>query len=109
MAHGFLELCHAPAMQIHHFSLNSDTLRGLFAPRKPRHPLLRFALGLVGVGLLLVLLVVGAVVGTTMLLAGLVLRLWRGRNQPLYRRPQAADVVEGEYRVVGKSALPLGR
>lgn len=78
---------------------------------------MRFALGVVGLGLLLVLLVVGAFVGSAMLLAGMAMRLWRGRGKPTARRPQAERVVEGEYRLVGKPvlggdkgpALPLGR
>lgn len=96
-------------MHFHRFRFDSETLRGVFAPRKPRHPLLRFAVGVVGLGVLLVLLVIGAFVGTAMLLGGLALRLWRGRNAPLARRPQAERVVEGEYRVVGKPVLPFGR
>lgn len=97
-------------MDFHRFHFDSAAVRTLFAPRKPRHPLLRFALGLLGLGLLLVLVVVGLFVGTAMLLGSLVLRLWRTRGQPLPRRPQASTrVVEGEYRVVGKPALPLGR
>lgn len=96
-------------MPFHRFEFHTDTVRSFFAPRKPRHPLMRFALGVVGLGLVLVLLVVGAFVGTAMLLAGMLMRLWRGRGQHVVRRPQTERVVEGEYRVVGKSALPLGR
>lgn len=90
------------------FRFDHDALRTLFVPRKPRHPLLRFAFGVLGLGLLLVLVVVGVFVGTAMLAGGLLLRLWRTRNTHVARRPQARRVVDGEYRVVGKSALPLG-
>lgn len=79
-----------------------DAVRNLFAPRKPRHPLLKFALGVVGVALLAMLVVIGLFVGVAMLLGGAMLRLVRPR-------PAAAGnprVVDGEYRVVGKSALP---
>lgn len=77
-----------------------------FAPRKPRHPLLRLVVGLLGVALLAVLLVVALVVGTTMIAVGLLRRL------PLGRGPgTAADsrVVDGEYRVLRKPVLPLTR
>jgi hypothetical protein len=92
-----------------------DALRNLFAPRKPRHPLLKLAFGLVGVALLAVLVVIGLFVGVAMLLGGAMLRLLRIRGRPGVR--PATRVVEGEYRVVGKptlgkvegSALPFGR
>lgn len=78
----------------------------LFAPRKPRHPLLRLLLGLVGVALLAVLLVVGLVVGAAMLTGGLLWRLLRQRGKPV-----ATDerVVDAEYRVVSKPGQPLLR
>jgi hypothetical protein len=93
-----------------------DALRNLFAPRKPRHPLLKLAFGLVGVALLAVLVVIGLFVGVAMLLGGAMLRLLRLRGRPA-ERPGAERVVEGEYRVIGKpalgkvegSALPFGR
>ena len=92
-----------------------DALRNLFAPRKPRHPLLKFAFGLVGVALLAVLVVIGLFVGVAMLLGGAMLRLLRIGGRPAAR--PATRVVEGEYHVVGKpalgkvegSALPFGR
>ena len=83
-----------------------DTLRTRFAPRKPRHPLLRLAFALVGVALLAVLVVVGLFVGAAMLVGGMLLRLVRPRAQPVTRDVR---VVEGEYRVVGKPVVPLGR
>lgn len=87
-----------------------DALRGLFAPRKPRHPLLRLALGLVGVALLAVLVVVGLFVGVAMLLGGALLRLLGMRGTPRARPTSAPQrVVEGEYRIVGKSALSSSR
>jgi hypothetical protein len=88
-----------------------DALRGLFAPRKPRHPLLRLALGLVGVALLAVLVVVGLFVGIAMLLGGAMLRLLGMRGAPRAPSPATTPqrVVEGEYRIVGKSALSSGR
>ena len=49
------------------FRLDGLRLRGLlFAPRKPRHPLLRTAIGVLGLAVLLVLVVIGVFVGTAM-------------------------------------------
>ncbi len=88
-----------------HFS--QSRLRAAFAPRKSRNLLLRFLLGAVGLGLLVVLVIFGAVVGASMLAVGLVYKLVRGRGTPVAgghtRDPR---VVEGEYRVVEKSILP---
>ena len=41
-----------------HARFDASGLRGLLTPRKPRNPLLKLALGLVGVAILAVLLVV---------------------------------------------------
>ncbi|MBP3984442.1 hypothetical protein J5837_08365 [Pseudoxanthomonas helianthi] len=80
-------------------------VRGLFAPRKPRHPLLRLALGLVGVAVLCLLVVVGVFVGAAMIVGGLLFKLLRQRGQPVAN----SRVVEGEYRVLRKPVLPLSR
>ena len=74
-----------------------------FAPRKPRHPLVRLAFGLLGLGLLLLLVFFSVFVGIAMLAAGLLYRLLRQRGKPVARD---ARIVDGEYRVVGKAALP---
>lgn len=90
----------------HSFSTFDRTrLRSLFIPRKPRNPLLRVALGLVGLALLALLLVFGAVVGAGMIVVGLVYRLWKQRGKPL-AEPGAPDrrALDGEYRVLGKTA-----
>lgn len=79
-----------------HARFDASGVRAMFAPRKPRHPLLRIALGLLGVAMLAVLLVVGLFVGAAMILFGITRRL-------LVRRPTArpdARIVEAEYRVV---------
>jgi hypothetical protein len=81
-------------------------LAALFAPRKPRHTLLRVAFGLLGVALLLVLLVIGVFVGAAMLIGGLLLRLLGQRGKPVATRKR---VVDGEYRVVPKTNQPLLR
>ncbi len=93
-------------MFVRAFRFDSSRLQAAFAPRKPRNPLLRLVAGLVGLVVLAAMLVLGLFAGTAMLLAGLGLRLLRQRNRPA-ARPR--DVVEGEYRIVGKSGLPLAR
>ena len=80
-----------------------DTLRSAFVPRKPRHPLLRVVLGLVGVALLLALVFVSVFVGIAMLAVGVAARLLRQRGKPVARDRR---IVDGEFRVVGKQALP---
>src|SRR5690606_41703932 len=49
-----------------HARFDASGVRGLFTPRKPRNPLLRVALGLVGVAVVAVLLVVDLCVGAAM-------------------------------------------
>lgn len=95
-------------MSVHAFRFDSTRLHAMFAPRKPRHPLMRVLAGLVGVALLALLVVAGLFVGAAMLAAGLLLRLWKQRGKPLARE-QNADVVDAEYRVVDKGALPNPR
>ena len=77
-----------------------------FAPRKPRHRLLRVALALFGLGLLAVLLVFGLVIGVAMLASGLLYRLWRQRGKPVAHTSQALD---GEFQVLRKPELSTGR
>ncbi|MFT3761163.1 MAG: hypothetical protein QM761_00840 [Pseudoxanthomonas sp.] len=88
------------------FRFDAFRVRALFAPRKPRHPLLRLGLGLLGVALLCLLLFVGVFVGAAMLAGGLLLKLLRQRGKPVARDGR---VVEGEYRVVRRPVLPLPR
>ena len=93
-------------MSFRAFRFDASRLNAVFAPRKPRSPLLRLLAGLAGLVVLALMLVAGLFVGTAMLLAGLGLRLARGRSRPAPRRP---GVVEGEYRIVGKAGLPIAR
>ena len=86
----------------HRFDFAS--FRNGFAPRKPRHPLTRLLLGLLGVAVLVVLVFVSVFVGIAMLSVGLMLRLWKRRNDPQVRRDPR--VVDGEFEVVRKHALP---
>jgi len=81
-------------------------VRTLFEPRKPRHPLVRLAAGLVGLAILAVLIFFSVFVGAAMILVGIT---WKLMSRS--RRPAAAPrgVVDGEYRVVRRNALPLSR
>lgn len=78
-----------------------------FAPRKPRHPLLRLALGVAGLAVLALLVFFSLFIGAAMIAAGLVYRHWRQRGKPV--AGAGGRVVEGEYRIVRKPVLPLSR
>ncbi|MDB6164180.1 MAG: hypothetical protein JWL98_1612 [Xanthomonadaceae bacterium] len=94
-------------MVAHVFRFDTSRLHAAFAPRKPRHPLARVAVGLLGLGVLALLVVFSVFVGIGMLAIGLAYRLTRGRTPAIDRRsPMPARVVDGEYRVVGKTVLP---
>lgn len=82
--------------------------RAGFAPRKPRHPLVRAALGLLGLGVLLVLVFFSVFVGVAMLAVGLLYRLLKQRGKPVTHDAHAVDnaIVDGEFRTVHKTALP---
>jgi len=83
-------------------------LRNLFEPRKPRNPLVRIALGLLGIAILAVLVVGGVFIGAAMILGGITWKLLASRKA---RTSAKADptVVDAEYRVVRKAALPQAR
>ncbi|KAF1705678.1 hypothetical protein [Pseudoxanthomonas suwonensis] len=90
-------------MHQRHFHFDGSRLRDLFQPRKPRHPLLRVALGLVGVAVLALLVFVSVFVGAAMLAVGLGWKLLRSRGA----RPAATgEVMDAEYRVLRRQALP---
>src|SRR3546814_3815545 len=74
-----------------HSRFSGAGLSAMFAPRKPRHPLLRALLGVVGVLLLVGLLVVGLFVGVAMLTGGLVMRLLRQRGKPMAQDPRSEE------------------
>ena len=92
------------AMYKRYFQFN--TFRTLFAPRKPRHPLVRVAVGLLGLAILAALVFVGVFVGAAMIIAGLA---WKLLAQRKSARTAPSQVVDGEYRVVRKQALPMSR
>ncbi|HVK52406.1 MAG TPA: hypothetical protein VM469_11800 [Pseudoxanthomonas sp.] len=87
-------------------SFQFNTFRNAFSPRKPRHPLLRVAIGVLGVAVLCVLVFVSVFLGAAMLAAGLLFKLLKQRGKPVARD---ARVVDGEFRVVRKPVLPLSR
>jgi len=68
-------------------------------PAKPRNPLVRLALGMIGVLLLAVLVVFGLFIGLGMLLFAAVRRMLR--PAPSVTTPLEGSI-EGEYRVVEK-------
>ncbi|HEL3817355.1 TPA: hypothetical protein UMY79_004276 [Stenotrophomonas maltophilia] len=82
--------------------------RTLFAPRKPRHPLVRVAVGLLGLAILAAMVFIGVFVGAAMILVGLAWKLLASRK-PGTTRPVDPTVVEGEYRVVRKPVFPASR
>lgn len=90
------------------FRFNRQAFDRFAAPRRPRHPMLRIALGLVGVGLLLALLFVSVFVGIAMLAAGMLFRLWKQRGKPVAGATRG-NSIDGDFRVVGKAQLPLAR
>lgn len=94
-------------MSVHAFRFDSSRLHAAFAPRKPRHPLARVAVGLLGVGVLALLVFFSVFIGVAMLGIGLAWRLLGKRKAVGVRHDGTrARVVEGEYRIVGKTALP---
>jgi energy-converting hydrogenase Eha subunit G len=75
------------------------------APRKPRHRVLRVALGLVGVAVLAVLVMFGLFVGAAMIATGLLFKVWKQRGKPLANQ-RDSRVLDGEFRVVDSVSLP---
>lgn len=89
------------------FHFDSHRLRAAFAPRKPRHPLLRLAFGLTGLALLVLLVFFSVFLGAAMIVTGLVYKLLVHRRKPVQVR--ANGVVDGEYRVLSRPRLPAAR
>ena len=91
-------------MQFRSFRFGPNLLNSLLSPRKPRTPLLRFGLGLLGLAVLALLVFFSVFVGAAMLAAGLAWKLLRNRTP----RPAAAHgrVMDAEYQVLRKPALP---
>jgi len=77
-----------------------------YCPSKPRHPLLRVLVGLLGLALLLVLVAFGVVIGLGMLLFAAARRLFVATRRPARAKPPE-DVIEGEYTRVRDRHSPL--
>ncbi|WP_394001288.1 hypothetical protein ACF3M1_13000 [Luteimonas sp. WGS1318] len=92
-----------------HARFDASGVRAMFAPRKPRHPLLRVLLGLTGVALLAVLLVAGLFIGAAMILFGITRRLLVRGSRGADARQADARVVDAEYRVVRDRDQPVLR
>lgn len=92
-------------MSVHALRFDFRRLHAAFAPRKPRHRLVRLAIGLLGVSVLAVLVFFSVFVGIGMLTVGLVYRLLRQRGKPLFAAPRQR-VIEGRCRTIAKTALP---
>ena len=75
------------------------------APRRPRHRILRWVFGVVGVALLIGLLFVSVFVGIAMLGVGLLVRMLKHRSKPV----AVGNTIAGDYRVLPKAELPLVR
>ena len=76
-----------------------------YCPSKPRHPLLRVLVGLLGLALLVLLVVFGLVIGLGMLLFAAARRVLR----PRAAAPRAQEgVIEGEFVHVPKNETRLG-
>ncbi|KFN49331.1 hypothetical protein [Arenimonas composti] len=71
-----------------------------YRPAKPRNPLAKLLLGLVGLVLLGALLVFGLVAGLGMLLFAGIRRALNAQAASATARRAQADVIEGEFRVV---------
>ena len=88
------------------YTFRFASVRQLFQPRKPRHPLTRLLAGVVGLAILAVLVFFSVFVGAAMILAGISWKLLsRARKQAT--SGGRSRVVEGEYQVVRKQAMPL--
>lgn len=77
-----------------------------FTPSKPRHPLLKLALGLVGLVLLALLVVFGLFIGLGMLLFAAVRRMSRPA-QVTAPASKLEGVIDGEFSVIDKNRASL--
>lgn len=91
-------------------------VHGLFRAARSRHPLARLAMGVLGVLVVLLFVTVGVFALAALVIGGAVLLLVNAlRSTPRPRAaagpgaaaPPAADVIEGEFKVV--SATPAQR
>lgn len=78
----------------------------LSRPNKPKNALVKIAFSIIGLILILGACVIALIAGMFMLLTGLVLKLVDKKPQ---RTTKQSDVLDAEYSVVKKTALPLSR
>lgn len=78
-----------------------------YTPSKPRHPLLRVVIGLLGLVVLSLLLVFGLFIGLGMLLFAAGRRMF-ARSQAAAAPARMESVIDGEFSVVEKSHASLG-
>ena len=76
-----------------------------YSPSKPRHPLLRLVLGLLGVLLLALLVVFGLFIGLGMLLFAAARRMMRPAASVAPEKIEG--VIDGEFSVVDKNRASL--
>ena len=76
-----------------------------YSPSKPRHPLLRIALGMLGVLLLAMLVVFGLFIGLGMLLFAAARRMMR--PAPSAAPEKLEGVIDGEFSVIDKNRASL--
>lgn len=81
-------------------------MRDAFGPRKPRNPLVRIAVGVLGLGVLALLIFVSVFVGAAMIVGGLAYRLWSRRARPIAKDPR---IVDGECRVLSRPTVQQRR
>mgnify|MGYP003602327460 FL=1 len=89
-----------------------NNFRAVFTPRKPRNPLLRLGLGLLGLVIAAGLLVVGLFVGAARLLAGLAMKLLAPRRaaaRSSRSNHHDSTVVDAQYTVVSRQAIDAPR
>mgnify|MGYP001549532098 CR=1 FL=1 len=80
----------------------------LLQPARPRHPIVRALLWIVGAATLMFLLIMGAVIGACVLLGSMLMRAVRpSRPVPMASRPaDDPSVIDGDFTVLKK---PLHR
>ena len=88
--------------------LRSHRVWSLLQPARPRHPIVRALLWIVGAGVLTFLLIMGAVIGTFVLVGSMLMRAVRpARPVPMASRaPDDPSVIDGDFTVLKK---PLHR
>ena len=78
-----------------------------FTPSKPRHPLLRVVLGLLGLVLLALLVVFGLFIGLGMLLFAAVRRMSRRAPVAPVAPARIEGALEGEFSVINKNRASM--